>query len=525
MFVTVLVVARHQWFTADEWDFLVTRKASSISDLLRPHSTGHWSTLPILVYRGLFQLFGLRTYVPYQAVVVSLHLTAAALLRTIMRRADVGPWIATAAASLFAFFGSGYEDIIWAFQMGFVGSLVFGLTQLLLTDHDGAIDRRDRLGLLAGAAGLMCSGVGVVMTVVVGLAVLARRGWRIALFQTVPLAMLYAIWWLAVARRYHETGTFKVPSLGSLTQWISKSVGASFNAMGQLPGVGVVLAVILVVGLVLALSPLDRTELRTRAAVPGALLIGAFIFVVMTSWADTATSVFSGQYITNSHYLHIFVAMVIPAIAIGANAIARRWRVVAPAILAVLVVGIPGNLAKLEPNGFLNLYSAPFQIAFRQYIISIPTIPAAHEVPRSYQPSPFFAPQLTIGWLLDQRAAGRLPDPGPLTPRTVANLTLGLALHQSNGTGGANSCSPLVGPVTRRLEKGQSIGVKGGAIDVALVTVKATSDVTAFDPAADGITLTALLGPLTLIIEPGRPGPLTRFLPPSHPNGRIALCS
>ena len=95
-----------------------------------------------------------------------------------MRRAGVGPWIASAAAALFMLFGAGDENIVWAFQMGFVGSLVFGLTQLLLADHDGPIARRDWLALLAGLAGLLCSGVGVTMVVVVGLATLARRGWR-----------------------------------------------------------------------------------------------------------------------------------------------------------------------------------------------------------------------------------------------------------------------------------------------------------------------------------------------------------
>ena len=46
----------------------------------------------------------------------------------------------------------GSQDIVWAFQIGFTGSLVFGLTQLLLCDHDGGLDWRDGLGVLAGIA-------------------------------------------------------------------------------------------------------------------------------------------------------------------------------------------------------------------------------------------------------------------------------------------------------------------------------------------------------------------------------------
>src|SRR5947199_8217185 len=109
---------------------------------------------------------------PYQAVLILLHLTAALLLRTVMRRAGVGPWIATVAASLFVLFGAGDESILYAANIGFVRALVLGLTHLLLADHDGQFDRRDWLGLLAGFAGLLCSGVAVTMTIVVGVAML-----------------------------------------------------------------------------------------------------------------------------------------------------------------------------------------------------------------------------------------------------------------------------------------------------------------------------------------------------------------
>ena len=88
-FPLYLVRGHDQWFFLDEWDFLAARSLTNIDSLLRPHNE-HWSTLPIIVYRVLWQLFGLRTYLPYQVIIVSLHLTAAVLLRRIMRRAGRG---------------------------------------------------------------------------------------------------------------------------------------------------------------------------------------------------------------------------------------------------------------------------------------------------------------------------------------------------------------------------------------------------------------------------------------------------
>ena len=71
-----------------------------------------------------------------------------------MRRAGVGPWIATATASMSLLLaGAAWADIVWAFQVGFVGSLACGLAHLLLADHDGPLDRHDTFGLVFGGSG------------------------------------------------------------------------------------------------------------------------------------------------------------------------------------------------------------------------------------------------------------------------------------------------------------------------------------------------------------------------------------
>ena len=47
-------------------------------------------------------------------------------------------------------------------------------------------------GLLAGFAGLLCAGTALTIVAVVGLVMLARRGWRAAALHTVPLTLAYA---------------------------------------------------------------------------------------------------------------------------------------------------------------------------------------------------------------------------------------------------------------------------------------------------------------------------------------------
>ena len=64
------------------------------------------------MYRTLWAIVGLRSYVPYVGLSIAAHLVAATLVRVVMRRAGVRPWTATAAASVFVLFGTGTQDIL-----------------------------------------------------------------------------------------------------------------------------------------------------------------------------------------------------------------------------------------------------------------------------------------------------------------------------------------------------------------------------------------------------------------------------
>src|SRR5450755_2192572 len=96
--VLLFGIGEYHWFFRDDFFFITGRQASSLNDLFRPHNT-HWSTIPVLAFRTLWALFGFRSYRPYQACVIALHLSACLLVRLIMRRAGVGPWVATFAAA------------------------------------------------------------------------------------------------------------------------------------------------------------------------------------------------------------------------------------------------------------------------------------------------------------------------------------------------------------------------------------------------------------------------------------------
>jgi hypothetical protein len=403
--VGIFQYARNWWFYFDEWDFLATRTAGSLHDLFRPHNE-HWVTVPVLVYRALWQVFGLRHYWPYLLVTVLLHLTLAALLVVMMKRCGVRPTIAVAAGSLFVLFGRGYQDIAWAFQMTFIGSLVFGYVQLLCATKPGPLARSDRLGLGAGFVGLMCSGIALPMIVLVGIATYMRRGARIAAFHVVPLVVAFAIWYMAIGKQgnQHAHG-----GITSVLHYSFHALFAAFVSIGSGRVAAWLLFAMLVAGSALAWQgPWRRGRVPLETAVPIASLVALVGFVLIDGWGRVPTlGVTHGA---SSRYLHIYAAFLLVPLAVAAEAVARRWKWFVFAALVLFLSAIPGNVSK-----FINYERqlAPFQQTYRAEMLWTPLVPGARAVSPDLLPEPFLARGMTLGWLINSTKDGKVPAPPP----------------------------------------------------------------------------------------------------------------
>jgi len=450
-FVFYAVISRPMWFYLDEWDFLADRTAWNISDLFRAHNE-HWVTLPVLVYRGLWWVFGLNSYRPYQFVIISLHLIAALLVRAVMRRVGVRPWTATVVASVLVFFGSGYQNIVLPFQMTLVGSLVFGLVDILFATHDGPFDRRDVYGLLAGLAAIMCSGVGVSMIIAVGVAVLLLRGWRLALLHTAPFAAAFLVWFVWVGHVGYDGYN---ASPGQVVRFVRSFVAATFGALGHYRGVGIALGVMLIAGLLVAWLPLDRAALRRQAAIPVALLVGALALLTITGYGRAGLSSFTEK----SRYLYLVAALVLPAVGVAADALMRKWRPLTVAVIVLLVIGIPSNINLIV--NYMHRGIVTTQGPYKQMMLSIPRISTAKEVPRAVTPDRYLAHFVTVGWLLDGVASGRIPKPGKLSTADIAMADLRMSFVQKaapilKGAGG-DKCVTINSNMVYSLQPGQRI--------------------------------------------------------------------
>jgi hypothetical protein len=306
------------WFWADDWSFLIDTDLShdTLRTLFAPHN-GHWSTLPILTDRALFNIFGLHSYMPYALVDIALHIGVCILLWFLLRRTGTGAWIATGVVGVMAFLGAGAADILWDFQMGFVGAVAFGLVALLLVDRDTPrFGGRDAWAWAAAIASLMCSAVGVAMLVTIGLYAWLRRGPRTALAViSVPLAT-YLVWYTAIGHEHgstvHHPGEYlQVP------MYVWTGLTAVWQEASGLPNSGALLLAVLVVPLLLSHTG-DRPATLGIAGIGGAV---AFFLVV-----GFARIGFGVNGANSSRYVYVAAALMMPAFAWLVGWAAQRTR-------------------------------------------------------------------------------------------------------------------------------------------------------------------------------------------------------
>jgi hypothetical protein len=334
----------------------------------------------------------------------------------------------------------------------------------------------------------------------VALATLARRGWRTALLHSAPLAFLYVVWWVAFAGDppFERTG-----SVASIVRFVAWCIALSFDELGKVPGVGILLGVVLVVGSVLAWYQRGGVS-RRRLAAPASLLGAAVVFAFVVGLNRVARfEQFNVETVPSSRYLHVVAALSLPAIAVAADAIGRRWRSLTPVAVALLLVGIPGNVQVLtDPQRAGEIFErARFQRNYRMSMLAFARVPVGAQVPDSVHPEPGFAPALTMGWLRKGIASGRIPDPGPLDPATYARATFSIAFRQSNDVRTWRDCQLLTGPVEWTLEKGESFGLPDGFVRVALRVDGGWSGVIVFN-SYNGTTVELLGGPLDFRFSP-----------------------
>ena len=193
----ILLLTHAYTFYFDEWTFILTFPDWTLSTYLQPHNE-HPVMLPRLIYAALLSTVGLRSYLPYMAVLLALHAASAVLLFELVRR-RAGDLVALAASAMFLVLGAAWENLLWAFQVAFVGSVACGLGMMLALD--GPSSRRRLIAaslLLAGS--LAFSGIGTVFVVAAAVTLVLTPARRRDLLWFAPVVVGFGAWYLAFGR-------------------------------------------------------------------------------------------------------------------------------------------------------------------------------------------------------------------------------------------------------------------------------------------------------------------------------------
>jgi hypothetical protein len=200
----ILFLSRGYTFYFDEWDFIQNAPDWGWTSFLQPHNE-HPVMLPRLIYAALLSTFGLHTYAPYMLVLMVLHAAGALLLFELVRR-RAGDLVAVAWSAMLLVLGAGWENLLWAFQIAFVGSVACGLGVLLALDSPPT--RRTRAFAMALlTASLMFSGIGLFFGVVAAVRLGQDPPRRRELLWFAPIGLAFAAWYLAIG----HTGAATVP--------------------------------------------------------------------------------------------------------------------------------------------------------------------------------------------------------------------------------------------------------------------------------------------------------------------------
>ncbi|MFN2517692.1 MAG: hypothetical protein ABR604_01430 [Jatrophihabitantaceae bacterium] len=522
--------ARRLWFFADDWEFLLNRRLSNdtLDTLFRPHNE-HWSTVPILVFRTLFTSFGVRHYLPYALVVIAAHIGVCVLLWLLLRRAGITAWISVGIVGVMAFLGAGSENILWDFQIGFTGSVLFGLLALLAADREGPFARRDGWAWAAALAGLMSSGIGLVMLGTLGLFVWLRRGWRPALAVTGVPAGVYLIWYALIG---HEVIAQEGTPGGKyllVPRFIWTGLTNVWQQITGIPSSGALFLGALVVPLLFSRGR-DRAANLAIAGAAGA--VGLFVLTGLTR-------VRFGVAQANAwRYVYVAAVLLLPALAWAAQQVyqrARQRRTLAGCAFAFVIVLLIVN--GLQSAVIFTSFRRAIFAGREERIIAAAALARSGEPVLSQEPDHARDPDITMAKLgrRDIRAAFGDVHPTPqglLDARAAVQVgvsdTMFPAVPPAQGASwnGVEGRLPTSGCTTGRITSSAPAilipsGPQGGQLRLIIAAESLTTSLISGGQVSARITWETTPGLATYVASIAPNAQLRIYLPKS---GKVTVC-
>ena len=221
-------------FGGDQMGYASRLSAESLGHaLLYPPHDKYLIAVPLLFFRGFFEVFGFDSETPFRALAIALQLLCAGLFFLLARR-RVGDLLALPPTVLLLFFGYGGEMVLTGERIPELIAFSAGLGTLLVLPWE---DRRgDVAAAVLLAISLASHPAGLAFAAAAAVLIALRpppQRWRSAWVFIVPVA-LYGVWWVFL----REPGIYPVQeNLGKLAAFAGESWTAVTAAVSGLAGV------------------------------------------------------------------------------------------------------------------------------------------------------------------------------------------------------------------------------------------------------------------------------------------------
>jgi hypothetical protein len=222
----ILFLTRNMTFYQDTWAFLMDRRDPTVDSVLLPHNE-HIAVFPVLIEQLILRVFGMASARPEYVLSVIGLLASASLLFVYLRR-RVGDWLALFAIILVLFLGPAWEVLLWPFEIGFVGSVFFGLAGLL------SMEREDRRGDIAAcicltlSAGFSDLGIPFMVGGVVAFLLGPRQRWLRRAYVVLVPVLLFGAWYVGWG---HEAEShISLANALNAPQYVAESIAVNVGA-------------------------------------------------------------------------------------------------------------------------------------------------------------------------------------------------------------------------------------------------------------------------------------------------------
>jgi hypothetical protein len=437
-------------FWQDTFDFLIDRRDVTWDTVLTPHSE-HIIVFPTLIEQAIMRIFGLGNAHP-EYILLTVFLIAAALLVFEYVRRRMGYWTALFATILILCLGPAWEVLLWPFEIGFIGSVFFGLATFLALERDSR--RWDRAACAFLILSMSFSSLGIPFAVGAAVDVVQKRrarGWGRAYLVLVPVG-LFALWYLGWGHKAesHMTLHNVLVSPRFVLESVAVATGSLFgfgtsSASGEIvPLWGALILVGVVVGVV-------YVQRRRPGYLPTLWPVAA---AALANWFLTAFNAELGRDPTSSRYQYagsIFIILVLSNL-LPKLTWTRRRLIAAGAI--VILAAVP-NLAFLkEKRDHLKVETVLTKADLGAIQIARPVVDPDFVLTPEVAGTPSLINVTAQGWLEaddeygspayseDELAAA--PPPGPSQADLVLSQALPLKTVISVGgydaRGGSENC-------------------------------------------------------------------------------------